>query len=639
MTVRRSSQVDLLEQPGHEELQKDIEQFVKIFIKHIYLLYLLAAIICSLIPRDIQYLFEKALKPNDKSRGRNLLTILNEFCKWWQRYFTVTTKFRGLCTREFDDFGVDGVRKEHLISSENIESIEAFRKCFKDREGSCDISAQLFVSALRSLGVPARLVSSLQPKSSSRSENKSHNNKNNNNNKIGNIDNSNDNDIMRVLGIGTYKLSLQNKHIEEKEDDHNQDEYNNVNNTKRKRSTTVYFEVHKKWFCVDPIRFTVNEPRSMEPATNDHNNVLAYVVAFDESEYIKDVTRRYTTKWGAKTRKLRVPPTKDGYDWWSETLSCFTCPFETVKISEKFPSSISEFNNHPLYALERHLKKYEILFPKEPVIGHIRGESIYPRKNIKQLHTTETWLREGRQIKEGEQPLKHVKSRIYTMSKRQAILFDEKVPEVGLYGEWQTEEYAPKPIVNGIVPKNPYGNLDMFKPSMCPPGGIHIEVNGIAKIAKKLGIDYAEAVVGFDFHSHRCVPVVNGIVIAEEYSTMLLEAWHEHITNVEALSNAKKDKEALARWKRLIVGIKIKMRIHSDYFSRGGDETDVELEEEAAYKKSEQYQSMDIDDDVDVTIERKIFEYIFTVASNLMTDNTNEIGNTAIFGFGQLIRI
>ncbi|CAJ0901910.1 7233_t:CDS:2, partial [Entrophospora sp. SA101] len=151
----------------------------------------------------------------------------------------------------------------------------------------------------------------------------------------------------------------------------------------------------------------------------------------------------------------------------------------------------------------------------------------------------------------------------------------------------------------GIVPKNPYGNLDMFKPSMCPPGGIHIEVNGIAKIAKKLGIDYAEAVVGFDFHSHRCVPVVNGIVIAEEYSTMLLEAWHEHITNVEALSNAKKDKEALARWKRLIVGIKIKMRIHSDYFSRGGDETDVELEEEAAYKKSEQYQSMDIDDDVD----------------------------------------
>src|SRR5689334_13777897 len=89
--------------------------------------------------------------------------MLNEFCKWWRRYFTVTTEFQGLRTREYDYFGVNGVRKEHLVNSENIESIAEFRKCFKDRKGSRDVSAQLFVSALRSLGVPARLVCSLQP--------------------------------------------------------------------------------------------------------------------------------------------------------------------------------------------------------------------------------------------------------------------------------------------------------------------------------------------------------------------------------------------------------------------------------------------------------------------------------------------
>ena len=42
-------------------------------------------------------------------------------------------------------------------------------------------------------------------------------------------------------------------------------------------------------------------------------------------------------------------------------------------------------NNKFRYALERHLKKYEILFPKEPVIGNIRGEPIYSRKNVKQV--------------------------------------------------------------------------------------------------------------------------------------------------------------------------------------------------------------------------------------------------------------
>jgi len=29
-----------------------------------------------------------------------------------------------------------------------------------------------------------------------------------------------------------------------------------------------------------------------------------------------------------------------------------------------------------------------------------------------------------------------------------ASLYDEEPPESGLYGEWQTEEYIPEPIIN-----------------------------------------------------------------------------------------------------------------------------------------------------------------------------------------------
>jgi hypothetical protein len=43
-----------------------------------------------------------------------------------------------------------------------------------------------------------------------------------------------------------------------------------------------------------------------------------------------------------------------------------------------------------------------------------------------------------------------------------------------LYTEDQTEVYAAPPIVNGRVPKNSYGNLDIYVPSMVPPGGAHI---------------------------------------------------------------------------------------------------------------------------------------------------------------------
>jgi xeroderma pigmentosum group C-complementing protein len=71
-------------------------------------------------------------------------------------------------------------------------------------------------------------------------------------------------------------------------------------------------------------------------------------------------------------------------------------------------------------------------------------------------------------------------------------------------------------VVQGKIPKNDFGNIDLYVPSMLPPGGTHIPceycaatalklmlmlftsiVKGVAKIARKLGFDYAEAVVSY----------------------------------------------------------------------------------------------------------------------------------------------
>jgi len=45
------------------------------------------------------------------------------------------------------------------------------------------------------------------------------------------------------------------------------------------------------------------------------------------------------------------------------------------------------------------------------------------------------------------------------------------------------------------VPKNSFGNVDLYQLDMCPIGAVHIPIQGIAKIARKLEIDFAEAVV------------------------------------------------------------------------------------------------------------------------------------------------
>jgi hypothetical protein len=46
-------------------------------------------------------------------------------------------------------------------------------------------------------------------------------------------------------------------------------------------------------------------------------------------------------------------------------------------------------------------------------------------------------------------------------------------------------------------------------------------------VARKLGIDCAPAVIGFDFHCGGSHPVVDGFVVCEEYKDTLLDAWNQ----------------------------------------------------------------------------------------------------------------
>lgn len=69
------------------------------------------------------------------------------------------------------------------------------------------------------------------------------------------------------------------------------------------------------------------------------------------------------------------------------------------------------------------------------------------------------------------------------------------------FGMWQTEKYMPAPVFNGKIPRNEYGNLELFKPWMLPPGGVHLRLPGLNRIAKKMNMDCVPAMVGWDQHS------------------------------------------------------------------------------------------------------------------------------------------
>ncbi|KAG8966439.1 hypothetical protein FRC03_011977 [Tulasnella sp. 419] len=343
--------------------------------------------------------------------------------------------------------------------------------------------------------------------------------------------------------------------------------------------TEVFSKPDGKWIPVDPIRNLVNKKRLFQPPPNDRNNRLLYVFGFEEDGFGRDVTPRYAKEFGAKIAKLRPAGTKGRRDWWDNICGILARPYRlnrddmedaelvTNQISEGMPTSVQGFKDHPLYILERHLKRDEVIHPRVE-IGKFRGESVFSRSNLVQLKTSENWMRQGREVKEGNQPLKWVKVRAVTVSKQRAVEMASEGGESvlqGLYADWQTKTYIPPPIVDGKVPKNDFGNIDLYVPSMLPVGGVHLPFKGIAKVARKLGIDYAEAVVGFEFKKRKALPILDGVVIPREHESTVLEAYLEMAQAVEEKERQKKQARVMQRWKRLVTGLRIRERLAKQY--------------------------------------------------------------------------
>jgi xeroderma pigmentosum group C-complementing protein len=131
---------------------------------------------------------------------------------------------------------------------------------------------------------------------------------------------------------------------------------------------------------------------------------------------------------------------------------------DTKTYMESLPTNQQAYKTHHLYVLERWLNKYETLHPKGPVLGFCAGLPVYPRTCVQTLHTPDRWLREGRKVKQGETPVKIVKSRATPKEGTTEVELDldeGSTPRsmTALFGRWQTEAWQPARAVGGIVPR------------------------------------------------------------------------------------------------------------------------------------------------------------------------------------------
>ncbi|KAJ3129964.1 hypothetical protein HK098_007230 [Nowakowskiella sp. JEL0407] len=373
--------------------------------------------------------------------------------------------------------------------------------------------------------------------------------------------------------------------------------------------TEIYVESEQVWVPIDvsPETPIFNRPLDLEPSGSlKSRTVFSYVIAFDEIFSVKDVTRRYTAKFGAQTLKLRLSShhhssssESSGSSWWDKFIWLFTpatdeisttslkesAELDNSQLREKMPTTLVGFKGHPLYVLERHLKSREVLFfdGERKGVGRFKGEYVFARECVKVVRSVREWEKLGYSVLEGCVPVKWEKRRkgkekmgvdrdesveggdVIDEDGDVEMVDEEKKNMVPLFGEWQVEEYRAPNIVDGKIPKNEYGNINVFHPRMIPVGAKQIRGTYVKQAAKTLGFDYAVAVTGFEYLKRKMVPVVDGIIVAEDAADAIKEA--AQMIEAEKLEGERTKKRIALReiWKKLLYKYLVKQRLQLKY--------------------------------------------------------------------------
>lgn len=99
-----------------------------------------------------------------------------------------------------------------------------------------------------------------------------------------------------------------------------------------------------------------------------------------------------------------------------------------------------------------------------------------------------------------------------------------------------------------------------------------------ARAARLLGIDYADALTGFEFRGRHGTAVLKGIVVAAEYREAV-EAVIEGFRDEKAQAEDEiRTLAALKMWKRFLVGLRIKERV--DMYEVDGEREELERVQE-----------------------------------------------------------
>lgn len=536
------------------------------------------------VPRSLkQWLFPEEAKVLDVVKLRRFLDGVQQLHAMYHRRFKVTGK--GLQRPTWVTLG-ETPEAESLL-------LDKFRSLVVSFKGLRDVGGQGFVALLRAVGLHARLVYSIQPPDwTAIMEEADKGEKQKSQTPLLKTPtpppNKKGPGLLEKIKLGRNgRLQLlaqtRKQHVK------TETAVTEVSSAYPIFWTEVWNKFSRKWISVDPVVLNVLELAPMrrksrfEPPQLDPTNQLWYAIAFDKYGGVKDVTRRYTQYYNARTIKKRIGFRSDDDNAWYQRLLrgisrrrqlnlvdvLEAKEFHNRDLAEGIPNNIADFKNHPVYALENQLRQNEVIYPHDDSskCGTFRPKTkaqtvvpIYKRSHVYQLRSARAWYMRGRVLKVAVQPLKEREAR------------NDDDDDTRLYAEFQTQLYIPPPVTNGQVPKNAYGNIDVYTPTMIPEGAVLIPTTKypmrmLDRAAKYiLEVDYARAVIGFDFGSKRSSTArEGGIVIAKEYEEALTAVLEALVEEAEDRKREEVEVNSLRNWKFFLTKLRIMARLDRDH--------------------------------------------------------------------------
>ncbi|KAF7128604.1 hypothetical protein CNMCM5793_003392 [Aspergillus hiratsukae] len=555
----------------------------------------------------------------DMSRGDPIIALLRILAAYWRKQFKITAPglrkggYRPMAHLEAEIASFQKDEHDPQRHGERIRNVEEFRSAAERMEGSRDLGAQLFTALVRALAIEARLVANLQPLGFGWTKAEAYTPRA----KVeeGTVAENGESEAI----VGMESDSSDSKTAPARRDNpkgYDKDLAFPIYWTEVASPITHEIIPVDPLILSNPVATTPELQAAFEPRgakAEKAKQVICYVVAYSSDKTAKDVTTRYLRRrtWPGKTKGYRIPVERIAvpgrkrkffeYDWFRTILRVYERPEKNrTKVDEvedakdllpnqpekkqvKEGDTLQSLRSSTEFVLERFLRREEALRPgAQPARTFISGkgdkakeEQVYRRADVLKCLSAESWHKEGRQIKVGEAPLKRVPIRAVTLLRKREVDEMEREtgekPKQGLYAKYQTEYIIPPPIRDGIIPKNEYGNIDCFVPSMVPRGAVHIPWPGTVRICKKLGIDYAEAVTGFEFGSKMAVPVIQGVVVASENEDLLKDAWRADDAEKRKKEQLKAEKRILQTWRKFLFGLRIMERVREEYGADDGD--------------------------------------------------------------------